>query len=135
MKKIFIIALMLASSVLAFDFCAEMTETLISNISKYEVPCETIGKNDWYCSDVTKENGGIKYFVSYDVKTFRITMTHVPPIESKRMGYREHTTMITMFSEFCSYSESRPHKNETIEHNNRYAPKYYKDMFIEEALN
>ena len=135
MKKIFIIALLFTSSVFAFDFCAEMAETLISNISRYEVPCKTMGKNMWLCSDVTKENGGMEYFVSYNVKTFSIAMTQVPPIESKRNGYREHTTSLTVFSEFCSYSESRPHKHENIEHNNRYAPKYYKDMFIEEALN
>lgn len=135
MKKILLIALILTSSVFAFDFCAEMTETLLSNISRYEIPCKNMGKNGWLCSDVTKENGGIEYFVSYNIKTFRIVTTQVPPIEAKRMGYREHTTMITLFSEFCSYSESSPHKNETIEHNNRYAPKYYKDMFIEEVLN
>lgn len=134
MKKILLIALILTSSVFAFDFCAEMTETLLSNISRYEILCKNMGKNDWLCSDVTKENGGMEYFVSYDIKTFRIVITQVPPIEAKRMGYREHTTMITLFSEFCSYSESKSYKHEIIEHNNRYAPKYYKDLFQDEII-
>ena len=131
MKKIITIITLFASITFASDLCQHAAQMMISYIPDN---CKTIEKNMWFCSDKTKENGGTEVVVTYKRGNFDITRTYVPPIELKRLGHRNQTTSLTIYSDFCYYHDSKNHNSFQESHNNISLAQYYKDIFVEDNI-